>query len=71
MIVSIKSEIQEVESQAYLRQKLSLDNSIRICLNSNIERDLCTNIRDNLHSPLFWELIRVSPYYFNFNEYFN
>jgi hypothetical protein len=58
MLISIKNAIHEAESRAYFRQNLSVNNNIRMYLNSNIKRDLCTNIRDNLHSPLFWELIR-------------
>jgi hypothetical protein len=69
MLISIKNAIHEAESQAYFRQKLSLDNSIRIYLKTNIERDLYTNIRDNIHSPLFWELIKETPISLDINEY--
>jgi len=69
MIESVYKAIHEAESQAYFRQKLSLDNSIRLYSKTNIERDLYTNIRDNLHSPLFWELIKEIPISLDINEY--
>lgn len=69
MMVSVYKAIHEAESQSYFRQKLSLDNSIKIYLKTNIERDLYTNIRDNLHSPLFWELIKETPISLDINEY--
>ena len=56
MIKSIKKAI----PKPYLRQKISLVTSIRLSENCDIEQDLCTNIRDNLHSPMFWELKKES-----------
>lgn len=69
MMVSLYKAIHEAESQSYFRQKLSLENSIKIYLKTNLESDLYTNIRDNLHSPLFWELIKETPIILDINEY--
>jgi hypothetical protein len=65
MKTSIYKAINELESQTYFRQKLSLDKSIRVYqLNSTflipLSRELCTNIRDNIHCDLFLELIGES-----------